>query len=40
MSIIAMGGAAIQFFADSVVDAKIDATDYDGPYMWEGQDYD
>ena len=39
MMMFALIGAMVQMFTDNVVDAKINPSIYDGPYLWEGETY-
>ena len=39
MMMFALIGAAVQLFTTNVVDAKISSQIYEGPYLWEGEEY-
>lgn len=40
MSIFAFGGMVANFFTDKLADAKIKEQDFEGPYRWNGEEYD
>jgi len=40
MSIFAFAGFITQLFTSQVVDAKIKDNNFEGPYLWEGEEYD
>ena len=39
MSIIVLFSICMQFFTNYVADASIKGQDYEGPYLWEGEEY-
>ena len=40
MSLIALVSIATQFLTSYVADAAIEGQDYEGPYLWDGTEYD